>query len=129
MASKNDRKFVSWRRLLKSFKYASIGIGHTWRNEQNFRVHLIVAFLVLILSQILRVPLLEQAVLAIVIGGVLALELINTALEHTVDLIIETYDERAKIIKDAAAGAVFIFSLTAVIVGIVILVPKMIAFF
>ncbi|MDQ0254360.1 diacylglycerol kinase [Evansella vedderi] len=85
--------------------------------------------LVLILAQLLNVPLYEQALLIIVIGGVLALELINTAVEHCVDLIVETYDVRAKIIKDAAAGAVFVFSLTAVIVGAMIFIPKILALF
>ncbi|MBU9722497.1 MULTISPECIES: diacylglycerol kinase family protein [Bacillaceae] len=129
MGSKNRRKFVSWSRLKKSFVYASNGIVYTLKHEQNFRVHLTVGAVIFILAQVLRIPLEKQAILAVVIGGVLALELINTAIEHVVDLMIDTYDERAKIIKDTAAGAVFIFSATAVIVGILILLPYIIALF
>ncbi|ADU29868.1 diacylglycerol kinase family protein [Evansella cellulosilytica] len=128
MGSKNN-PFVSWNRVKKSFIYASTGMAHTWRNEQNFRIHTLIAVLVFIFAQVLQVPLIEQALLVIVIGGVLALELINTALEHSVDLIVQSYDTRAKIIKDAAAGAVFVFSITAVIVGAIIFIPKIIALF
>ncbi|MFA9558774.1 diacylglycerol kinase family protein [Evansella sp. AB-rgal1] len=124
MGFKNDRPFISWKRLKKSFIYASQGIFHTWKHEQNFRVHTLLTFAIIIFAQIFRVPLLEQALLALVIGAVLALELINTAIEHCVDVLFETYDIRAKIIKDAAAGAVFIFSLVAVIVGALIFIPK-----
>ncbi|WP_280768499.1 diacylglycerol kinase family protein [Salipaludibacillus daqingensis] len=124
MESKNKRPFVSWSRLKKSFDYASKGIRYTWRYEQNFRIHIVLAVTVFIAAQILRVPLLEQAILAIVIGAVIGLELINTALEHIVDLVVQTYDERAKVIKDVAAGAVLAFALTALIVGGMILLPR-----
>ncbi|MDG5786551.1 diacylglycerol kinase family protein [Evansella sp. AB-P1] len=129
MGSKNKNPFISWSRLKKSFVYASSGIIHTWKHEQNFRIHSLLTIVIFIFAQILNVPMKEQAILAIVIGGVLALELINTALEHCVDLIIETYDIRAKIIKDAAAGAVFVFSITAVVVGAMIFIPKILELF
>lgn len=81
------------------------------------------------MAQVLEIPLIEQAILAVVIGGVLALELINTAIERIVDVIFQKYDDQAKIIKDAAAGAVLVFSITAVVVGAIIFVPKILAFF
>jgi len=129
MGSKNNSPFVSWSRLKKSFHYASKGIRHTWRYEQNFRIHIVLAIVVFIVAQLLRVPLLEQAILAVVIGAVIGLELINTAVEHMVDLVVQTYDERAKVIKDVAAGAVFTFALTAAIVGCMILIPRFLGLF
>lgn len=129
MDSKNNRPFVSWSRLKKSFHYASKGVRHTWRYEQNFRIHIVLAVIVFVAAQFLRVPLLEQAILAVVIGAVIGLELINTALEQMVDLVVQTYDERAKVIKDVAAGAVFAFALTAAIVGSMILIPRFIGLF
>jgi diacylglycerol kinase len=129
MALKNNRPFVSWSRLKKSFHYASKGIRHTWTYEQNFRIHIVLAVVVFFVAQLLRVPLFEQAILVVVIGAVIGLELINTALEHMVDLVVQTYDERAKIIKDVAAGAVFAFALTAAIVGSMILIPRFIDLF
>ncbi|MBM7097103.1 MULTISPECIES: diacylglycerol kinase family protein [Alteribacter] len=127
MTSKNKQAFVSWSRLIKSFRYASEGIKHTWANEQNFRIHSILAGIVLIASTLLGVSVVEQALLILVIGGVLGLELINTALERCVDMITKEYAIEAKIIKDVAAGAVMVFSITAVLVGITIFLPKIIA--
>ncbi|MCD8511981.1 MAG: diacylglycerol kinase family protein [Bacillus sp. (in: Bacteria)] len=129
MGSKNKRPFLSWNRLRRSFVYASAGIRHTWQHEQNFRIHSLLTVIIFILAQFLKVPLIEQVVLAIVIGGVLALELINTAIERIVDVIFQKYDEQAKIIKDAAAGAVLVFSITAVVVGAFIFIPKILALF
>nr|WP_090886356.1 diacylglycerol kinase family protein [Evansella caseinilytica] len=129
MASKNEQPFISWSRLKKSFVYASNGVVNTWKNEQNFRIHLFLTAVVIIAAQLLKISFIEQAVLAVVIGGVLALELINTAIERTVDLTVQTYDERAKTIKDTAAGAVFVFSVAAAIVGMLIFLPRILALF
>ncbi|TVP85014.1 MAG: diacylglycerol kinase family protein [Alkalicoccus sp.] len=126
MESKNNRSFISWSRLKKSFYYASQGIIYTWRNEQNFRIHTSAAVVVFIAAQILNVSAVEQALLAVSIGTVLCLELLNTSIEHITDLIIQTFDERAKIIKDTAAGAVLVFSATAAIVGMIIFIPKIV---
>jgi undecaprenol kinase len=51
----------------------------------------------------------------------LALELMNTALEHVVDLITSEFKPLAKAAKDAAAGAVFVYAILSVIIGIIIL--------
>src|SRR5690554_1454731 len=108
MGSKSDRPFISLKRLLKSFQYAWNGIKHTWKKEQNFRIHILLTLVVFTLAQLLKVPLIEQALLVIVIGAVLTLELVNTAIENLVDMLVQTYDPRAKIIKDVAAGAVLV---------------------
>jgi diacylglycerol kinase len=126
MESKNNRSFISWSRLKKSFYYASQGIVYTWKNEQNFRIHTSAAVIVFIAAQLLNVSAAEQALLAVSIGAVLCLELLNTSIEHITDLIIQTFDERAKIIKDTAAGAVLVFSATAAIVGMIIFIPKIV---
>ncbi|NJP36490.1 diacylglycerol kinase family protein [Alkalicoccus luteus] len=124
MVSKNNNSFISIKRLKQSFRYAAAGIGYTWRHEQNFRIHSLAAAIVFTAAQLLDVPLLEQAVLAAAIGAVLCLELLNTSIEHITDLIVQTYDERAKIIKDTAAGAVLVFSCTAALIGCLIFIPK-----
>ena len=62
-------------------------------------------------------------------GLVISCELINTAIEATVDLVTEEYHPLAKVAKDTAAAAVFVFAIVAVLVGIIIFVPKVIALF
>ncbi|TMW73854.1 diacylglycerol kinase family protein [Alteribacter natronophilus] len=129
MTSKNKKPFISWSRLIKSFQYASEGIRHTWVHEQNFRIHSILGALVITAGWIINVSVVEQALLILVIGGVLGLELINTALERSVDMVTSEYRLEAKIIKDVAAGAVMVFSITAVLVGITIFLPRIIQLF
>jgi diacylglycerol kinase len=129
MTLKNKPPFISWPRLIKSFRYASEGIRHTWANEQNFRIHSILGALVITVGWLINVTVVEQALLILVIGGVLGLELINTALERSVDMMTSEYRLEAKIIKDVAAGAVMVFSITAVLVGITIFLPRIISFF
>ena len=63
------------------------------------------------------------------IGAVIALELINTAIEAVVDLVTEEYHPLAKVAKDTSAAAVFVFAIIAIIVGIIIFLPKIIGLF
>ena len=71
----------------------------------------------------------EWAILALTIGLVISCELINTSIEATVDLVTEEYHPLAKVAKDTSAAAVFIFAIVAIIVGIIIFLPKIIALF
>ena len=71
----------------------------------------------------------EWAILALTIGLVISCELINTAIEAVVDLVTEDYHPLAKVAKDTSAAAVFIFAIVAVIVGIIIFLPKIINIF
>lgn len=78
------------------------------------------------LGALLRLSLLEIAVIGLTIGAVLAMELLNTAIESVVDLTVkQTYHELAKIAKDCAAAAVLISALTAVIVAGLLLLPPL----
>ncbi|WP_319592800.1 diacylglycerol kinase family protein [Salicibibacter halophilus] len=90
------------------------------KNEQNMAIHMIIASAVLVLGFVVGIGLMEWAILLVVIGGVITFELVNTAIERVVDLVSEGYHPLAKIAKDVAATAVFVYSLIAVIVGIII---------
>jgi len=94
-------------------------------------VHLIVTTFVIVLAAILELSIYEILTLSVTIALVLICEMINTAIERTIDAIRELderenpdIDKLRKIGKDVAAGAVFISSIFAVIVGIVIFLPK-----
>lgn len=110
----------------KSMGHALDGIEYTTNHERNFKIEIIFAVLVTIASFILKVSIIEWAILMLVIGNVLALEMINTAIERCVDLVTKEYRELAKASKDIAAGAVLIMSMFSVIIGIVIFLPKII---
>ena len=66
-------------------------------------------------------------IIILAMGIVLSAELINTAIERTVDLVTKDYEELAKVAKDAAAGAVLVSSIFVAIIGIIIFLPKIIA--
>ena len=113
-------------RFSESAGHALNGINYTSNHERNFRIELFFAIAVTIISMVLKVSLIEWAILILVIAMVLALEMVNTAIERWVDLVTQEYKELAKVSKDVAAGAVLIMSMFSIIIGIIIFLPKII---
>ena len=107
--------------VARSFEHAYRGIVYAARTQRNMRIHAIVAVLVLVASLLVGVSALELAALLLTIMLVMITEMINTALEFTVDLVTEEYHPLAKLAKDVSAGAVLIASVGAVLVGYLIL--------
>ena len=110
----------------ESASHAIDGINYTASHERNFRIELAAACLVTLLSYFLKVSVVEWCILLLTISLVLVLEMVNTAIERTVDLVTKDYYELAKNAKDVAAGAVLIASMFSVILGILIFLPKII---
>ena len=130
MISRDERKREKGlKKFFHSFSYPIKGLKYAYRNEQNLAVDVGIALLVIVFGFIFRVNRYEWAILALTIGLVISCELINTAIEATVDLVTEEYHPLAKVAKDTSAAAVFIFAIVAVIVGIIIFLPKIIALF
>jgi len=111
---------VRSRSLLYSFDYAIRGIVYALRTQRNMRWHFLASAVVFTAALALRVSGLELIALVFAVGLVLTAELINTAVESTVDLAVEGYDPLAAVAKDVAAGAVLIASVTAVAVGYIV---------
>lgn len=112
--------------LFTSFRYAFAGLHYAFTTQRNFRIHLIIGTIAISLGLVLQVSAVKMAVIGITIAFVLALELLNTALESVVDLTVkQTYHELAKIAKDCAAGAVLIGAFVALFVAGVILFPPL----
>ncbi len=122
---------LSWQiasNLFVSFKYAWCGISYAFLTQRNFRIHVVVGALAIGLSVFLHLKAVEISVIGITSGLVLALELLNTAIESIVDLTVkQTYHELAKIAKDCAAGAVLVSALVAVLVAGTLLLPPLFA--
>ena len=111
--------------LYKSFGYAFQGIFNTIRTERNIKIHCATAILVTIFGIWLQISKTEWMICFILFGLILALELVNTAVEATVDLFTEERKPLAKKAKDAAAGAVLIAAIFAAVIGILIFIPKL----
>jgi undecaprenol kinase len=111
-------------RFLHSFTFAISGIFHAIRNERNMKIHSVVAIIVIILSWIYDVSAIEWMFISFAICGVMALELVNTALERVVDLVTKDIHPLAKQAKDVAAGAVLLYAILSVVIGCIIFLPK-----
>ncbi len=118
-----ENRFSWWKRL-HSFKYAFEGLKEFFRKEHNAWIHLSATITVIILAIVLRIAALEIIVLVITIGSVWTTELINTAIEKTIDLISLEKRKEIKWIKDLAAAAVFVTAIAALITGGIIFIPK-----
>lgn len=115
--------------LIDSFKHAFEGIRVAIKSERNLQIHIVIMFLVIIIGIILKISVVEWFVCLLLFGGVISLEMINTAIETTVDLITMEKNSKAKLAKDASAGAVLVMAIVSVIIGLIIFVPKILEVF
>jgi undecaprenol kinase len=116
-----DPRISEWKRFHKSFKYAWSGIVQTFKKERNFQIHVMISVMMFFVGFYLQFTKFEWIVILFLIGGMLSLELMNTALERVVDLVTKEFKPLAKAAKDAAAGAVFVYAILSVIIGIIII--------
>jgi diacylglycerol kinase (ATP) len=103
--------------LLDSFNYAFEGIIHVLRTQRNLRIHFVIAIGVIAAAAALDVDRMELIALLLAIAFVLVAEMVNSAIEGTIDVSTTSFDPNAKLAKDIAAGAVLIASVTAIAVG------------
>ncbi|MBN1923000.1 MAG: diacylglycerol kinase family protein [Anaerolineae bacterium] len=113
--------------LLASFRFASAGLWDVVRTQRNFRIHLGVTAVVIVMGLWLGVSRQEWASLFLSIGRVLVAEIFNTGAEVLVDLASPNYHPLAKRVKDLAAGAVLLSAGVAVVVGLLLLGPPLLA--
>ena len=103
--------------LLHSFNWAFDGVVHALRSERNMAIHFGVAVLVLVAALFFSLSRLEVIALFVAISFVIITEMINTAIEHVVDIATDEHDPRAKVAKDVAAGAVLVATINALAVA------------
>jgi diacylglycerol kinase (ATP) len=112
---------------IKSFKYAFAGLKTLFIEEHNARIHLIAAVIAIALGFFLKISLNEWISLVVVMGLVFICELINSSLEVLADFTSPEKHPQIKKVKDLAAASVLISALVALVVGIIIFCPKIIA--
>lgn len=120
LKSKDKRTFKG------SVKNCLDGISYVTKNEKNFKREIAFGIIALILSYILKIDKIEFIIVLTMICLVLTTEIINTAIERTVDLVTKEYHELARIAKDVSAGSVLVTSIFSLIIGIIIFIPKII---
>jgi diacylglycerol kinase (ATP) len=110
--------------IIESFNYAIEGVIHVLRTQRNMRIHFAIAVAVLVIAVAAGVSRIELIALLLSITFVLVAEMINTAVEGTIDAATTSFDPMAKLAKDIAAGAVLIAAVNAVAVGYLVFAGK-----
>ncbi len=111
--------------LISSFRNAFTGLWYALRTQRNARIHLIVTLLVSAVGVWLGLSIEQWCFIILSIGMVWMAELSNTVLENVVDLLSPDYHALAKTAKDVKAGVVVVASLAAVLIGLLVLGPKL----
>ena len=115
-------KILDFKKLSNSFRAAFRGLGLVI-NEQTFQIMVLIALATLFLMIYFKVTFIEKLIIIFLIAVVLSLELINTQIEKVLNILKPDYDQKVKIIKDISAGAVLLFCLGVIIIGILIFSP------
>ena len=114
------------KRLSKSIADAGRGIVYTFKNEQNFRIQIGCAIIVLILANYFSVRSWQLILLILLILLVLVMELLNTAVEKFADLLVPRLHHYIEVVKNIMAAAVLLTSIGAALIGIIIFYPHFI---
>ena len=110
--------------LPASFRYAGKGLTYAFESQRNFRIHVVTGSVVFALGLWLKLNLNQLAILALTVATVLALELINTAIEAAIDLTIgRRFHPLARVAKDCSAAAVLVASISSLLIACLLLLP------
>lgn len=113
------------KKFTESFNHAIEGIIYTVRTQRNMKIHMFVAILVLFFSLFFDFSKLEMVILLLTITLVIVLEMINTAIEATIDVLANYYHPLAKIAKNVSAGAVLVAAANAIVVAYLLFFDKL----
>ena len=115
-------------KLIKSFSFAWNGLKICFASETNFKIHALLAIVVILLGIGLNISAVEWLIILFCIAFVVAMEMMNTSVEKLCDVVHEGIHPGIKAVKDIAAGAVLISVTCSLITGFVVFIPKIIMY-
>lgn len=121
---RNKSKYTGLKRVLYSAKYSIEGLVYAYKNEKSLWIHAVVSICGILAGFIFRISLGQWSIMLIALGVILAVELLNTAIEAVVDMVTLEFNPLAKIAKYCGSAATFVTSFIGVIIGCVIFIPK-----
>ena len=121
-----EKKKWQTKNFWHSLKFAITGFIHTLKRERNILIQFCFAVFAIFFGIVLKISKIEWAIIIFTIMFVIFAEMMNTAIENTVDLFTEEYSEKAKIAKDVAAGAVLVSAINAICMGLIIYLDKIV---
>lgn len=113
------------KRLSKSFFYAFKGLHKVFREEQNIRIQMMAALIAFAAGVYFGISRIEWCFLIIAFSAVMLMEIVNSAVERTADVLKPRIDKYVKEIKDIMAAAVMLSAVTCLIIGLIIFVPRL----
>lgn len=127
--NRDNVKVYGIKRFFKSIKYSLDGLLYAYRYEQSLWLHGLATLLAVIMGIIFKIKLSEWAIIFIALGAILALELINTAIEAAVDLTTTKIHPLAKIAKDCGSAASFVMSIVSIVISMFVFGPYLMELF
>lgn len=118
-----------FKKRILSFKYAFQGVSTLFRETPNALIHLIMAVLAILFGFVFSISATEWLAVIIVIGLVFTSEAINTSIETLADFVSKERNESIKKVKDLAAAGVLLAAIAALLIGIIVFLPKIIDLF
>ncbi len=113
--------------FIKSAMHATNGLYLAFRTQKNFRKHIIIAALILVLAFLLKARAMEIAIIVATNTCVLVAELINSVIEFVMDAYYKNkYSRLCKFAKDISAGAVLLCAISSAIIALILLVPRLV---
>jgi len=116
-------------KLIKSFGYALEGLRYSFKHNQNIKIHILMAIIVIIAGFFLKLSRSDFFDVCILIVLVISAEMINTSIEEVINLLVNEHRLEAKVAKDVSAGMVLLISIFAAVVGIFIFLPRILSLF
>lgn len=124
-----EKEKKGFKKRMRSFGFAFSGFSELIRSEPNARIHLVAAILAIGAGFFFRISLAEWCIVSFAIALVFAAESFNTAIEKLVDHLFSEYHETARMAKDISAAAVLVCAIAALVAGLIIFLPKIVALF
>ena len=127
--SRDNIKKRGIKRFANSFKYSIEGLIYAYKNEQSLLIHFVATVFAVFLGILFGIEKWEWISVGLVLIIVLIVELFNTAIEATVDMVTLEINPLAKIAKDCGSAAAFVAAIAGTIICLTIFVPYFIALF
>ncbi len=115
--------------VLNKCKYSLQGLSYCFKNESSFLLETLVACIIIIFGILFDIEFLEWVISFGSLVLIAIIELINTAIEATVDMVTQEYNEYAKIAKDCGSAATGLMTVISVVVNLIIFMPYFIELF
>ena len=114
--------------FIKSILFAFQGIKQFFSRDRNGKIQTVIGITAIVLGFTVSLSSFQWLLVLFCIGLVISLEMINSAIEKYCDLVTTDFHPGIKIIKDVAAGAVLVASLTSLVIGLIIFIPALVKF-